>query len=112
MVGENTLIGPRVLIHTANHVIKNIDIEQNANGPGSWCYETGGMRVTGEPVTIGDDVWIGANVLILAGVRIPDKCVIAAGTTITKSNSKLLSRGDIVGNEVNLRILSNRADHE
>ena len=111
IIGENTLIGPRVLIHSANHVIRNIDIEQNATGPGSWCQENGGMRVTGELVTIGSDVWIGANVTILAGAGIPDKCVIAACATITKSNSKLLKRGDVVANDVKLRILSNRADY-
>jgi len=112
VIGENTLIGPRVLIHSANHVIKNIDIEQNANGPGSWAQASGSMRVTGKPVTIGNDVWIGANVTILAGSRIPDKCVIGAGTIITESNSQRLNCGDIVVNELDLRILGNRKDYK
>lgn len=37
-----------------------------------------------ERVTIGDDVWIGAGVVILKGVSIGDGAVIGAGATITK----------------------------
>lgn len=37
------------------------------------------------PVTIGNNVWIGAQVVILAGVAIPDGTVIAAGAVVTKS---------------------------
>lgn len=31
-IGENTLIGPYTIIHSANHVIKGINIEQNGGG--------------------------------------------------------------------------------
>lgn len=37
-----------------------------------------------EPVVIGNDVWIGANVVILPGVHIGDGAVLAAGAVITK----------------------------
>lgn len=37
-----------------------------------------------EPVTIGNDVWIGANVVILPGVHIGDGAIIAAGAVVTK----------------------------
>ena len=36
------------------------------------------------PVTIGNDVWIGANVIILSGVSIGDGAIIAAGAVVTK----------------------------
>lgn len=111
-IGENTLIGPFVLIHSGNHVIKNINIEQNATDEESWVGNDVQKRVTGEPVVIGNDVWIGANVTILAGAVIPDKCVIGAGTIITKSNSKRLSRGDIVVNDVKLRVIGNRTNYD
>lgn len=37
-----------------------------------------------EPVTIGNDVWIGAGVTILNGVSIGDGAVIAAGSVVTR----------------------------
>lgn len=37
-----------------------------------------------EPVTIGNDVWIGAGVTILNGANIGDGAVIAAGSVVTK----------------------------
>jgi acetyltransferase-like isoleucine patch superfamily enzyme len=113
VIGENTLIGPYTIIHSANHVIKNIDIEQNGGDEKSWwrMQQLPG-RITGEKVIIGSDVWIGARVTILAGSVIPDKCVIGAGTIITKSNSKNLRSGDIVCNDIKLKILGNRQAYD
>ena len=37
-----------------------------------------------KPVVIGDDVWIGANAVILPGVTIGRHCVVAAGAVVTK----------------------------
>ena len=46
-------------------------------------YENGEIR-DNEPVVIGNDVWIGANAIILPGVRIGDGAIIAAGAVVTK----------------------------
>lgn len=40
--------------------------------------------VATKPVVIGDDVWIGANAVILPGVTIGRHCVVAAGAVVTK----------------------------
>jgi len=40
--------------------------------------------VSTKPVVIGDDVWIGANAVILPGVTIGQHCVVAAGAVVTK----------------------------
>ena len=40
--------------------------------------------VATRPVIIGDDVWIGANAVILPGVTIGRHCVVAAGAVVTK----------------------------
>jgi acetyltransferase-like isoleucine patch superfamily enzyme len=37
------------------------------------------------PVVIGDDVWIGANAIILKGVRIGDRAIIGAGAIVTRN---------------------------
>lgn len=109
-IGENTLLGPFVLIHSGEHVIKNIDVEQNAMDENSWCKGDRDVRSFGSPVIIGDDVWIGANVTLLSGAVVPDKCVIGAGAIVTKSNSRRLSRGDIVVLDAGLRVIGNRKD--
>lgn len=111
-IGERTLIGPHVIIVSTNHVIKHIDITQNVCSPDSWTGGDRGKRLEYREINIGNDVWIGARVTILAGATIPDKCVIGAGAIITESNSKLLKRGDIVVTESNLRILGNRKDYK
>jgi acetyltransferase-like isoleucine patch superfamily enzyme len=36
------------------------------------------------PIIIGNDVWIGANVIVLDGVRIADGAIVAAGAVVTK----------------------------
>ena len=38
----------------------------------------------GEPITIGDDCWIGGGAVICPGVTIGDRCIVAAGAVVTK----------------------------
>lgn len=111
-IGCNTLIGPNCVIQTSNHVIKNINIEQNACDNNSWCNGDRSKRTTGKSVCIGDDVWIGANVIILPGSKIPDKCIIGAGCIITESNSSKLECGDIVVLDTKLKKIGSRKDYE
>lgn len=37
-----------------------------------------------KPITVGNDVWIGAGVSVLPGVTIGDNCVIGAGSVVSK----------------------------
>lgn len=50
-----------------------------------------------KPIKIGDNVWFGANVIVLGGVTIGNNCIIGAGTTVSKdleSNSKLVGQSN------------------
>lgn len=70
-IGCNAQIAPNVSIYTAGHPIHP---ELRNTG-----YEYG------IPITIGDNVWIGGNTVILPGVTIGDNVVIGAGSVVTKN---------------------------
>lgn len=38
----------------------------------------------GKPISIGSDVWVGGGALILAGVKIGSRCVVGAGSVVTR----------------------------
>lgn len=69
-IGDNAQIAPNVSIYTAGHPIHP---ESRNSG-----YEYG------IPVTIGNNVWLGGNVVILPGITIGDNVVIGAGSVVTK----------------------------
>lgn len=71
-IGARTLVGYRTQIISANH---NIPI-----GKGM-IFGSGHDKTK---VTIGCDVWIGANSIILPGVTIGEGAVIAAGSVVNK----------------------------
>jgi len=68
--GDNCLLAPNVAIYTAGHPIH----PDSRNS----LYEYG------IDVTVGDNVWIGGNVVIMPGVNIGSNCVIGAGSVVTK----------------------------
>lgn len=43
---------------------------------------------TTAPITIGDGVWLGANSMVMPGVTIASKIIVAAGSVVTKSLDK------------------------
>lgn len=70
-IGKDVLLAPNVGIYTAGHALDPV-IRQEYQAE------------FGAPVTIGDNVWIGANTSILSGVTIGDHVVIGAGSVVTK----------------------------
>ena len=70
-IGKGTIFGPRCKIHTSNH---NYEGEML---PYDHIYNVKG-------VTIGENVWLGADVAIMPGVTIGEGAVIAACSCVTK----------------------------
>ncbi|MCR8962957.1 sugar O-acetyltransferase [Brevibacillus halotolerans] len=70
VIGENVMFAPNVSIYTAGH-----PVHPDSRNSG---YEYG------IPITIGDNVWIGGNVVINPGVTIGNNVVIGAGSVVTK----------------------------
>ncbi|MCM1151009.1 MAG: sugar O-acetyltransferase [Alistipes sp.] len=71
IVGNNVMIGPNCSLVTIVHAL--LPDQRNE----------GIMRA--QPITIGNDVWIAANVVILPGVEIGDGAVIGAGSVVVRS---------------------------
>lgn len=69
-IGARVMMGPNVSIYSATHETevqsRRDDIE------------------FAKPVRVGDDCWIGGNVVILSGVTIGKGCTIAAGSVVTR----------------------------
>lgn len=80
---HNTIIGP---VCIGNHVnlaqgITVTALNHNFEDVTKRIDEQG---ISTKPVIIGDDVWIGANAVVLPGVTIGRHCVVAAGAVVTK----------------------------
>ncbi|WP_418113279.1 sugar O-acetyltransferase [Vibrio scophthalmi] len=69
-IGHHVMIGPNVTLTTAGHPIDPAIRQQVAQ-----------FNI---PITVGDNVWIGANVVVLPGVTIGENSVIGAGSVVTK----------------------------
>lgn len=73
-IGDDVLIASYVLISSENHGIDPESAIPYMDQP-----------LVSKPVSIGDGCWIGEKVCILSGVTIGRKCIIGAGSLVTKS---------------------------
>ena len=69
-LGDDVLLGPGVLLVSNNHEWTDPDRHIRDQG------------LRGAPITVGDDVWIAANVVVLPGVTIGTGAVVAAGSIV------------------------------
>ncbi|EGQ9054321.1 hypothetical protein GEN90_19755 [Vibrio parahaemolyticus] len=92
-IGNSVMIGPNVTIATAGHPIEP-DLRR----------EVAQFNI---PVHIEDNVWIGANSVVLPGVTIGENSVIGAGSVVTKD---IPSNVVAVGNPC--RVLREIGEHD
>jgi acetyltransferase-like isoleucine patch superfamily enzyme len=71
-IGSDCIFGQRVSIHDQDHRLEPVDVP-----PGERGYDS-------SPVHIEDNVWVGAEAVILRGVRIGYGAVVAAGAVVTR----------------------------
>jgi acetyltransferase-like isoleucine patch superfamily enzyme len=71
-IGDYVIVGPGVTLYAQNH---------RFDDPRTPIMEQG---YSYRPVSIGNNVWIAANVTVLPGVSVGDDVVIAAGAVVTK----------------------------
>jgi maltose O-acetyltransferase len=69
-IGDDVQIGPNVQLLTATHPLEP--------GPRRATWESA------EPITIGDNVWLGGGVIVCPGVSIGADTVVGAGSVVTR----------------------------
>ncbi|MGO4957832.1 sugar O-acetyltransferase [Luteococcus sp. Sow4_B9] len=69
-IGEDCQIGPNVQLLTPTHPL---DAQMRRD-----------KLEAAEPITIGDNVWLGGGVIVLPGVTIGDNTVVGAGAIVSK----------------------------
>lgn len=75
-IGNHVLFGPGVHIHGGNHAYDKVGVFIDEND----------AKVLGQDgvVRIEDDVWVGANAMILQGVTLGRGCIVGAGSIVTR----------------------------
>ncbi len=71
-IGKDSLLGPNVVILTGNHGFRNPNVLIRLQG------------ILPRPTTIEENVWVGANAIILDGITIGKGSVVGAGSVVTK----------------------------
>lgn len=71
-IGKDCLLGPNVVVVSENHNFDDLDTPIRLQGE------------TRKPISIGDNCWLGAGVIVSAGVTIGDGCVVGAGSVVTR----------------------------
>jgi len=90
-IGSNTYIGPRANLGAAAPLVIGSKCQIGAgvsfvaeNHLFSADADIFGQGVSREGIVIGDDCWVGNNVVFVDGVTLGRGCVVAAGAVVTK----------------------------
>lgn len=69
-IGDNVMIAPNVGLYTAGHPVHHEPRNQGLE----YAF----------PITIGNNVWIGGNVVVNPGITIGDNVVVGSGSVVTR----------------------------
>lgn len=90
-IGDYVIMGPDVKIYTKNHGYQDLSIPMAL------------QPIVRETVKIGNDVWLGANVVITPGVIIGNHVIVAAGAIVTKDVPDYAIIGGVPAKIINFR---------
>ena len=83
VVGKNVLFAPNVFISSGSHMYSYVP-ELSIREQDKKYQEDHGFGYS-NPITIGEDCWLGINVVVMPGVTIQDHCVVGANSVVTKN---------------------------
>lgn len=72
-IGNDVMMGPDCIMYSYSHAHDRLDIPMTEQGFGAPT-----------PIHIGNDVWIGARVIVLPGVTIGNHVIVGAGAVVAK----------------------------
>lgn len=74
------------LVSIGNRVTVTSGVQFITHDGSTWLVrDEKGRRFRFSPISVGDDVFIGVNSIVLPGVKIGSRCVIGAGSVVTRS---------------------------
>lgn len=90
-IGNFVMMAPHVTIVSHNHAYDRLDVPMRL------------QPVVTAPVTIEDDVWVGAHATILPGVRVGRGAIIAAGAVVTQDVTPYSIVGGVPARQIGTR---------
>ena len=94
IIGDHVMFGPGVHIHGGNHVTNQV---------GKYMDQITKKDNSDGIVKIDNDVWIGANAIVLKGVHIGEGSVIGAGSVVTKDVEPYTINAGIPSKKIKMR---------
>lgn len=91
IIGNHVMIAPNVVIRAANHGMSRSSLMKSQ------------QSIPGE-IVIEDDVWIGANAVITANVRLAKGTVVGAGAVVTNSTEPFSIVGGVPARKIGERV--------
>lgn len=80
-IGKHCAIAPSVMFRQHNHMTVKPSLQARFYRDN---FNTDLQNVSNGPITIGNDVWLGARSIVLSGVTIGDGAIVAAGAIVTE----------------------------
>ena len=90
-IGDHVMVGPNVVVVSSQHRFDDPRVPMVYLGHRE------------APVTIGSDVWLGANAVVLPGVTIADGTVVSAGAVVTRDTEAYTIVGGIPATPIGSR---------
>ena len=82
IIGNKVLLAPNVFISSGSHMYDYVPELTIREQDQKYLEDKG--RSYSSPIQVGDDCWLGINVVVMPGVSIGSRCVIGANAVVTE----------------------------